>query len=181
MFLRVLISFFCVFLLLGCEKPNPNPENIDPIYADLQKRQAEAHSQVEGAKKDLESHEKELQDAVPQTGQNKYALKRIEETKEKLNHLEQMELYYEFHVKSRLKDDRISYLKAYKAKKPWPPPEEIEAYEATKRLEEAPRTWDARARLQQAKQDLGVDMSFQLGRKASPGGAEKAAAPKKEE
>jgi hypothetical protein len=172
--LRYFISSLFLFSVLACSKPNPNPESLDPIYADLLEMGNSTHAAVEAAKKDLEEHEKEQKDAIPQTGQNKYAQKRVEEALARINKLEQMEGYYQLKAKSRLKEDRISYLKAYKEKKPWPPPEEWESYQAEKRLRDAPKNWDAKERLEQARREYGVDMSFHLGKKP-------AVAPKKEE
>lgn len=180
MFIRILIALFFGFLVLGCDKPNPNPEGMDPIYEDLDKMAGSAHSELESAKKDLEGHQKEFADAIPQTGQNKYALKRIGDAQAQINRLEQLQLYYKLRVKSRLKDDQISYLKAFKEKKSWPPPEEWESYQAEKRLRQAPKDWSAKTRMQEAKQQYGIDMSFKTTKKTQAP-TKKKDAPAKEE
>jgi len=180
MLYRVLLSLFLCFLFLGCNKPDPDPEHLDPIYADLVQMTGATHSELESAKKDLEGHQKELADAVPQTGQNKYAIKRIEEVQARINKLEQLEIYYDLRAKSRLKDDRLSYLKAFNEKKPWPLPEEWEAYEAEKRLRQAPKDWNARTRMEEAKRNYGVDMSFKTTKQIKAPAKEKEAPPKEE-
>lgn len=65
--------------LLGCEKPNPNPENLDPIYADIEKNRKAAEADLSAAEKQLEGFRADLEKVVPQTGQVKFARKRVYE------------------------------------------------------------------------------------------------------
>ena len=180
MLYRLWIPFILCFVFLGCNKPNPNPESLDPIYADLVQMAGSTHSELESAKKDLEGHQKELDSAVPQTGQNKYAIKRISEVQARINRLEQMELYYELKAKSRLKEDQITYLKAFHDKKPWPPPEEWESYQAEKRLRQAPKDWNAKTRMEEARRNYGVDMSFRTTKQTQAPAKEKETSPKED-
>jgi hypothetical protein len=79
-----------------------------------------------------------------------------------------------------LKEDQISYLKAFHDKKPWPPPEEWESYQAEKRLRQAPKDWNAKVRMEEARRNYGVDMSFKTTRQTQAPAKEKEA-PAKEE
>ena len=54
-------------------------------------------------------------------------------------------------AETRKELDRKSYLAAYKEKKPWPDPSEYDEYKTQRKLEQAPRNWDIRKRLEQAK------------------------------
>ena len=82
---------YCVVILLlllsSCNKPDPNPELKDPIYQDLLKRVKEMDSQIAEETKTLEEHKGALAKVVPQTGQNKYAQKRVFDSENKLEHL----------------------------------------------------------------------------------------------
>ena len=43
--------------------------------------------------------------------------------------------------------DRVSYEKAFKDKKPWPDPEDVQAYKVERRLAEAPKEWNPEDRI----------------------------------
>lgn len=140
--------------LLGCDKPNPNPELLDPIYEDIQKELGSARAQVATAEKEVEEHKKSVKDAIPQSGQIKYAQKRFFEAQAKLSKAQQMLQYYELRAKSRVKWVKESYMKAYKEKKPWPDPAEWDEYKAQKALEQSSRSWNAKQRIEDAAADL---------------------------
>ncbi len=152
--------------LWGCDKPNPEPEKMDPIYEDLLKEAASMNSQVSAAEKELEGFQKELSLVVPQTGQVKYAQKRVYDSQAKLEKLKQMRAYWELRAQSRVKWAREEYMKAYNAKKPWPPPEEYATFKAQLALERAPRQWDLRQRLDQAKLGMKLKGSSENGEEA---------------
>ncbi len=147
--LRVLIFLFLPLIFIACDKPNPEPEKIDPIYADIQSQLGAVTSQIKTAEKDLEDKKKELEKVVPQTGQIKFAQKRVDEADNALRKLIQMQTYLELKLKSRKNWAREEYLKAYKKKEVWPSPLEYEEYLAQKKLEESPRNWDAKKRVQE--------------------------------
>ncbi len=152
--LMVFISFF---LILGCERPETEPEKFDPIYSDLLKQSAEVKTQIATAEKELEGFKAEFEAVEPQTGKIKYATKRVNETRAKLDKLIQMQFYWDLKAKSRVRWDRENYLVAFKSKAPWPPPEEYKTYLAQKKLETAPKVWNLRERLDQAK--LGISLN----------------------
>ena len=142
-----LLFILCVLTLSACDKPNPEPEKIDPIYTDIQARLASVTSQIKSAEKDLEDKKKDVAAAVPQTGQIKFAQKRVHEAENALAKLNQLKEYWELRVESRKKWAREYYLKAYEKKEVWPDPQEIEEYQAQKKLEEAPSAWNAKQRV----------------------------------
>jgi hypothetical protein len=143
-----------LFVLVGCDKPHPNPELLDPIYADLLTDEKKIDSELKGAQKELEGFVKELNAVAPQTGQVKYAQKRVDETRARVLKLEQMRLYYQIRIQSRKRWAQDKYTEAYRAKKSWPESKELEQYKVQKKMEQAPRTWGAKARLEQAKIEL---------------------------
>lgn len=143
----IILSLLMSFIVVGCDKPNPEPEKIDPIYADIQSKLAEVNSQLKVAEKDLADKRKDLEKVIPQTGQNKFAQKRVEDSAAALDKLNQMKLYWELKLKTRKHWARQEYLKAFNKKEVWPNPQEIEEYRAQKKLEESSRTWDAKKRV----------------------------------
>lgn len=149
--LLILLSFgFSMAVLPGCHKPNPHPESMDPIFADLEKEKKETESKISAEEKNLAEFKQALRDVVPQTGQIKYAQKRIYETEEKLNKLRQRKQYLEVRLESRIEVARKDYLRAFEKDQPWPNPKEYETYRSQKELESAPRTWSVRDRIEKA-------------------------------
>lgn len=145
--IRVICILSALMALMGCNKPDPNPELKDPIYADLNNLKTSAQQAVLAEKKALEGFEQELKDVVPQTGQIKYAQKRVNESREKINRLEQEAKFYELKVESRKREASIAYQLAFRKGESWPDPKEFAAYEAQKRIREGAKTWDSRKRV----------------------------------
>lgn len=152
-FLLIIISFT---IFIACDAPHAEPEKLDPIYEDLTREHGKVSNEIKAAAKELEGFEKDLAAVVPQTGQIRYAQKRVSETKAKIEKLTQLQEYWRLRVESRKKWAREKYLKAYKEKKPWPPKEEWEEYVIQRKLQVAPRNWDIKQRLEQAQ--LGLNL-----------------------
>lgn len=151
---KIGLFLFLAFFLSSCDRPVADPELMDPIYSDLVRESKNVDAQVSAATKELEGFEKELAQVTPQTGKIKYAQKRVRETKERLDKLKQMSLYWKLRVESRRAWDQEHSLKAFKEKKPWPPPDEYPEYKAQVALERAPRNWNLKDRLEKAKAGL---------------------------
>ncbi|WP_413569136.1 hypothetical protein ACLWBD_17650 [Bdellovibrio sp. HCB117] len=152
MFLRIVCLIILSFALSACNKPDPNPELKDPIYSDLSATLAATTQAIEAEKKALEGFQKELSEVVPQTGQIKYAQKRVFDSQQKIARLEQEKQYYELKIEARKKSSKKSYMAAFKKGESWPNPKEFEDYQAQKKFREAKRTWDVKQRMQ----ELGV-------------------------
>lgn len=139
----------CLLFILGCEKPDPNPHLKDPIYSDILSEITAHQSSIEAEKKQLEEHQKAAKEAKPQTGQIKFAEKRVWDSKERLAKLNQMLRYWQSRQISREIEAKESYQKAWDAKKPWPEPEEFERYKAQKKLSEVgSKEWSAKNRME---------------------------------
>lgn len=150
----IILSVFTLSVLIGCNKPNPHPETLDPIYSDLVKLQKDAEGQLAARKKDLETFEVEAKAAKPQTGQIKYAMKRVNETRAEINRLSQLVDYYGIKIDSRKEYAFKEYMRAFKEKKPWPDPKEYEEYLVQRRLEKASRTWSQKQQIEAQKANL---------------------------
>ncbi|WII73025.1 hypothetical protein QJS83_03955 [Bdellovibrio sp. 22V] len=145
-----LISIITIcFFLVACNKPDPNPELKDPIYGDLTSSLASISQQLEAQKKTLEEHEQALKDVVPQTGQIKYAQKRVNETKALITRLDQEKQYLELKIEARKKQSKKSYLQAFKKNEPWPDPKEWDSYQVEKKLRAAKKDWSVQERMKE--------------------------------
>lgn len=141
------LSFLLLaFILVGCKRPMKNPELIDPIYTDLLK---ESKVYLELSSKFLaeaEATKVELEKEDPRTGNAKAIKNRYYGKLRDAENAKQMQVYYELHARSRKREARESYLKAFLADKPWPDPSEYEGYQTQVALRKANRSWDARAK-----------------------------------
>jgi len=172
----ILLALFA-WLLIGCDKPNPNPELIDPIYLDLQKWAEEAKKAIPEAKAGVADAQKELSQVKPQTGQIEYGKKRLREAADKLNRTEQVAMYMEIRAESRLKFARTEYMKAWKKKQPWPDKAEYASFKAAEEARNARPNWDVKARLKAAGVSTGEPKKE---KKEGEAAGEKKEAPKKE-
>lgn len=154
--MRVLAFIFIITCLFGCNKPNPNPELADEIYQDLQTNAADARKDVESEKKKLEGFKKDVEKAVPQTGEIKYAQKRYFESEMRVQKLEQLAKYYELRAETRKRHTKAEYLKAFKEDKPWPTEEEIAAFKQYKLSSVVDAGWDSRKRVKSYEKEHGI-------------------------
>ncbi len=154
--MRIFAIFFITIGLFGCNKPNPNPELADEIYQDLTTRAGEVKKEAEAEKKKLEGFKKDVEKAVPQTGEIKYAQKRYFESELRVQKLEQLAKYYEIKSANRMHYTQSEYLKAFKVGKPWPTEEELTAYKQYKLSSQLDGGWDSRKRVKAYEKDRGI-------------------------
>jgi hypothetical protein len=151
-FLVLLLTTICLF---GCNKPNPNPELADAIYLDLADQAKDAKSACESEKKKLEGFKKELDEIKPGEG-IKYAQKRYFESEARVQRLDQQAKFLDIKAESRLRYTKVEYMKAFQAGKPWPSPEEVEAYKKYKEVSVVPKGWDTKERVSTYDKEFGV-------------------------
>jgi hypothetical protein len=140
-------------LLFACNKPDPNPELNDKIYADLKEQAESTKKAIEETQKAIDEHKAEIDKVKPQTGQIKYATKRYWEAQDAMNALVQQKKYWEIRMQQRFHSDQVEYLKAFKEGKPWPNPKEYEEYMSEKRLRQSKSHWDVRKRMEEYKKE----------------------------
>jgi len=157
--MRILVLLLIIIGLFGCNKPNPNPELADEIYQDLQASAGSARKEVESEKKKLEGFKKDVEKAVPQTGEIKYAQKRYFESEVRVQKLEQLAKYYELRAEARKRYTKAEYLKAFKEGKPWPTEEELESFKQYKLSSVVDGGWDSRKRVQSYEKEHGIASS----------------------
>lgn len=154
--MRIFAILFITIGLFGCNKPNPNPELADEIYQDLTTQAGEVKKEAESEKKKLEGFKKDVEKAVPQTGEIKHAQKRYFESELRVSKLEQLAKYYELKAADRMRYTKTEYLKAFKAGKPWPTEEELAAYKQYKLSARVDGGWDSRKRVKAYEKDRGI-------------------------
>ncbi|HWU43594.1 MAG TPA: hypothetical protein VN132_09155 [Bdellovibrio sp.] len=167
--MKIIAIFFIILSLVACSKPDPNPELKDPIYTDLQAQLATTTSSLEAEKKKLEGFQKDLNEAIPQSGQIKYAQKRFYESQALITRLEQEKSYLELKIEQRKKISVSSYREAFKKKEPWPDPKEFASYQAEQKLRKAKKAWDVKDRMKEA----GLSFNSSEKEKPSKEGSEK--------
>lgn len=149
-----LILVLMLGFLVGCSKPNPNPELLDPIYQDIDKERKSVESAIKSTEKELEGFEKDLKNVQPQTGQVKYATKRVYESRAKLQQLKQEQTYLKIKLESRRDQAFLSYMKAYNSGKEWPDTNDFKDYQASKQMQGSDRVWNPKKRLEKYQNDL---------------------------
>ena len=80
--------------------------------------------------------------AAPQSGQIKFANKKVFESENKITALKQQKQYFEIKVEQRKNIDRNNYLDSLKNGKTWPNKEEVEEYKTTIKLQRDKINWD---------------------------------------
>lgn len=101
--------------------------------------------------KTLEEHKSALAKVLPQTGQNKYAQKRVFDSENRLEHLKQLKRYLEISTESRKMKDTMDYTRALNKGEPWPDPTEFKDYMDRRKGDVIPRAWSYKARVEELK------------------------------
>ena len=143
-FNAVLAGLF--ILVSGCSRPNPNPENIDPIYTDLIQRSALAKAAAETAKSEKEKLRSELENLPARDVARRKTLADISKQESRAMVAEQEGLYYEVRAEQRKAYARAEYLKAFEKGEPWPNPKDFETYKIQRKLQESPKEWSSKVR-----------------------------------
>ena len=131
-------------LLSGCSRPNPTPELKDPIYLDLSNRGAIAKAASESMQEEIKTLRADLEALPPRDPSRRKMQQDLTKKETQLMVADQEALYFEIRSQQRKEFARTEYLEAFHAEKPWPNPEDFEAYKAQRRLQDAPREWNSR-------------------------------------
>lgn len=142
--LHLLLALFSV-LGLSCKQEDSTPELSDKIFKDLQ-------SELEIAKRNSEAEESqqikmkaELKQAVPQTGQRRFAEKRVFDSANQLSVYRQQEKFFEVKMEERRIYVRKRYLEGLLPYgRAWPDSTEDAEYALRLKLRRAKLEWDKR-------------------------------------
>ncbi len=130
--------------LVSCRDPNPNPEQLDPIFIDLGNQLKTANSDIkdqDDAIVDLKNKLAALEALDPVRGQMRRELAKREAF---LVQLKQRALYLEIRQGQRKDFDQVDYKKAFDADQAWPNPAEIAEYKKRQALRNASPNWNDR-------------------------------------
>jgi|GEM_PF-3285907 hypothetical protein len=145
------VLFLAIFVLTGCNKPDPNAYRQDPIFLDYQSQLAATAALFDTQAKQRDEILKELASSHPQTGGAAIHRKRVAEAEARLRNLEQQLKYWKIRLESRGKEAQLEYLEAKKNKKTWPDQAAVDSYNVQKRLRLSKMVWDHKDRIEQMK------------------------------
>jgi hypothetical protein len=138
----LLLLLFIVFIATSCNKRDPTPELSDAIYLDLKTELDIAQKNLAAEQAQNAKSRAELESVVPQTGQNKYATKRVFESDNNLDLYRQQVKYFEIGLELRKNLARHRYLESLSpGGRAWPDPAEAEDYKIRLKLQKAKLSW----------------------------------------
>jgi len=140
--MKILFFILILSFLSGCNKPDPTPETSDEIYKDLLQELDVATKALEAETKNKEKLEGELNKAVPQTGQIKFAQKKVYETQATINKLAQQKQFFEIKIELRKADVRDRYMEARRGGRKWPDQAEIDSYKSIMKFQRDKLEWE---------------------------------------
>lgn len=149
---------FALFLTIlttlasSCTKTDPHPEQRDEIFTDLTTELDIANKALEAEEKNLLNLKKELEKAVPQTGQVKYATQKVRNSEEMLNKILQQKIYFEIKLERRKHYVMERYLESLKeGGRKWPDPEEVAIYKSVTKFNREKIEFDKNKRMVKGK------------------------------
>ena len=140
----ICVCIVAIFTFCGCEKPNANPETMDPIYTDLQKESDSATKDADKIKTEAEKLADDLSKLETRDPSRSILVNQKNGKYKAEAGMRQRAEYFHIRAEQRLKVDQREYLKAFEAKKPWPDPAEKKNYEIMRKLQTASREWGDR-------------------------------------
>ena len=141
-FVAMLLIFS--FVLSGCKKEDPEPELLDPIFADLNRRAIDAQKSFDEQIKKQTDAKAALEKAEPNSIELKNAQKDLQKATLLAGDSEQKAHYYKIRAQRRMLVDRITYKESFARDQVWPSPHEYSDYLVNMRLQESPKNWNAR-------------------------------------
>lgn len=143
---RGFVLLIVLIALVACNKRDPFPERTDAIYQDIQSELSLVRRNMVDTQALLSEHEANLKKVVPQTGQIRYAQKRLWETRKVMELFQQQEKYWIIREEQRRLYVRRRAIEAHEKGEKWSDPEELREYLAEKKLRQARMQWDVRQR-----------------------------------
>lgn len=142
-------------LAIGCNRKDPMPELRDPLYNELQVKLKEVEAELAAAQAALAEAESNLGKVVPQTGQIKYANKRLWQATDKIMKLGQQKRYLEIKIESQKWRAKEEYLISFYKKTPWPTQKPLEDFQTMQKAQQIERNWSAKARREELHLPVG--------------------------
>ncbi len=141
--MKCLFFAFFALILTSCTQADPYPESRDEIYKDLITELEIAEKAYEAEEKQQERLAAELSKALPQTGQVKYATKKLRDSSERLNALLQQKTYFGIKLEQRKAYVQARYQESLKdPTRPWPDEKELEMYRSVVKFNRDKIAWE---------------------------------------
>lgn len=137
--------FFIAFtvFLTACTPNDTHPELVDGIYKDLSAELDIAKRALDLEEKALATLVREKALAVPQTGQIKFANKKISDAEEKIMIMKQRVQFFEISAAQRVGVARAKYAESLRpGGKPWPDKEELDLYNSVTKFQRDKLAWE---------------------------------------
>ena len=155
------LSIIGVLFLSGCNRPLPNPESLDPVYADLLSESSRAAKEVTEAQANLAEKMKTDEKTDFHDPTRRHTRQVILTDRLRLSELQQTGEFYRLRAESRKSHDLDAYRAAFgtESEKSWLSEDELRLYKAQKRLQSAPRQWKspANSSMKKAKPDVKAE------------------------
>jgi hypothetical protein len=145
--IRILFALALSLSMASCQKKDPHPELLDPIYSDMKAELANAETQVVEVEKKVLEMEKEMKNARPQSGDYRKYQKYFFQNQNSLVKYKQQVLYWKIRIAQRKSAVHAEYSKAFEEGKPWPDQKVYQEYLSRKKLRVAKLNWDTKQRL----------------------------------
>lgn len=126
-----------LFLLIGCKKTEENPHLKDPFYIYYSQELATQNNALKSLQDELKKKDGEVKDVVPQSGQQKGALRRFFEKETEVAKTKQAIQYLEIKLRQRQIEATKEYHDSLKSGAPWPNEEAFINFKKQKKLQES--------------------------------------------
>lgn len=141
--MKCLIFIIFAVFMAACTQADPAPELRDEVYKDLQTELEIANHSIDSETRGLEGLRGELSKALPQTGQIKFATKKVKDSEDRLNTLNQQRLYFEIKLERRKNFVQSRYEESrHEGGKPWPDEKELALYRSVVKFNHDKIQWD---------------------------------------
>lgn len=141
--MKCLIYLIFAAVLSSCTQGDPSPELRDEVYKDLQTELEIANKSLDAETKSLENLNADLKKALPQTGQIKFATKKVRDAEDRINTLTQQKLYFEIKIEQRKALAQSRYAESLKeGGRPWPDEKEITMYRSVVKFNRDKIAWE---------------------------------------
>ena len=141
---NTIVVAFALTVLVGCKQADPNPEEHDPIFKDLEARATVYAKTAEEARGRVTTLIESLAKVEPNSVDKKQLERDLEKTRITVRDAEQWSHFYKIRSARRKVEDKIAYRKAFEADQAWPPKEEWAEYQVNRQLVESSRDWNRR-------------------------------------
>jgi len=138
------LGFCLIFLVSGCDRPLTEPEKKDLIYLEIEKDLKTAQAALASEETSLEGTKAELANLPPRDRRRAGLIRERAIQTRNVTMLRQKVKFHILQLETRKKETRVRYQLAYREKKPWPDPDQMQSELTARRMKQASRNWSDR-------------------------------------